>query len=109
MLLSQFIMLTDLTVQIYNVLRACTYICAVIAAIATASRVSVRREGERTGMSAQHDKPLGYVSPRSCWPKSAVVDRQRCSSYAAVMPDSPLPAAVNKCYRPIYGHNWRTQ
>ena len=51
----------------------------------------------------------GYVSPRSCWPKSAVVDRQRCSSYAAVMPDSPLPAAVNKRYRPIYGHNWRTQ
>ena len=51
----------------------------------------------------------GYVSPCSCWPKSAVVDRQRCSSYAAVMPDSPLPAAVNKRYRPIYGHNWRTQ
>jgi len=51
----------------------------------------------------------GYVSPRSCWPKSAVVDRQRCSSYAAVMPDSPLPAAVNKRYRVIYGHNWRTQ
>jgi len=46
----------------------------------------------------------GYVSPRSCWPKSTAVDRQRCASYAAVMPHSPLPAAVNKCYRVIYGH-----
>jgi len=49
---------------------------------------------------------LGYVSPRSCWPKSAAGDRQRCASYAAVVPDSPLPAAVNKRYRLIYGHNW---
>jgi len=49
---------------------------------------------------------IGYVSPRSCWQKSAAGDIQCCSSYAAVVPDSPLPAAVNKRYRPIYGHNW---
>ena len=56
---------------------------------------------ERPGIEAD-----GYVSPRSCWPKSAVVDRQRYSSYAEVMPDSPLPAAVNKRYRPIYGYGF---
>jgi len=43
---------------------------------------------------------LGYVSPRSCWQKSAAVD-----SYAAVVPDSPLPAAVNKRYQLTYGQN----
>jgi len=37
----------------------------------------------------------GYVSPRSCWPKSAVVDRQRCSSYAAVIPLSTGIAPSN--------------
>jgi len=55
------------------------------------------------------DREIGYVSPHSCWPKSAAVDRQRCANYTAVVPDSPLPAIVNKRYRVIYGHSWRTQ
>jgi len=56
---------------------------------------------------------LGCVSPRRSCPKFAAADCVRCTNYSAVVPDSPLSAAVSKhgacrCwygrYQLIFGH-----